>query len=285
MMFNIENQEMYVSVNSFGAELSRIKSKRDNKEIIWNGCKDIWSKTAPILFPIVGKVKNDCYMYNGKTYHINKHGFALKSEFELISKSKEKISLALKSSEETKLVYPFDFMLTVEFELNKNTLIVNHIVLNMGNETMLFSIGAHPGFNCSIGDYLEFEKLENISAYQFDDNKIIKKEMVPFLDNENIFTIKQDTFNNDALILENLNSSYVYIKSNNHKNAVKMDFGKVPFLGIWAKPGAPYVCIEPWYGIDDDYQEYGELGNKKGIQSLKRDEIFSFKYKIEILGG
>ena len=281
ILIRIENEYYTVSVNPLGAELSGIRAKDDGYEYLWQGDPAVWSGRSPLLFPIVGRLKQDCYIYQGKTYQLEKHGFAMGEMFEIAQQSDSSVSLRFSSPEKYAAVYPFRYDLTVTFALDGKSLIVSHRVTNRDTSPMYFSLGAHPGFHTHEGAYLEFPLPETVMAQRFDDDKIIRPERTPFLNGERIFHLQKHTFDDDAYVLEGLRSPYVRVVDPAAGRSVRVSFGKAPFLGIWAKPGAPYVCIEPWCGIDDDTKQSGVLKEKKGIVSLNGGENFDFSYVIE----
>lgn len=281
MLYTIENELYTAQVNSMGAELHSMKSKTDSTEYIWYGNPEIWYGQAPVLFPVVGQVINDTYTWKGKQYNMPKHGLARKLEFKLKSQEKSKVVFSLESTSSTLEKYPFDFELLVGYELKGSKLIASHKVINKSNGEMYFSLGAHPGFNCEIGDTIEFEKAETMCTERISSDNLIVDEKFPFLNNEKSFVITEDIFKADALILSGFSSEKVTLKSPNLGRAIEFTFGKIPFLGIWAKPGAPYVCIEPWYGVNDSHHDYGEISNKRGIQHLEKNEEFNFVWSAE----
>lgn len=282
MIFKIENEFLSVEINDLGAELHSLKSKRSKAEYLWQGDSKIWSGRSPILFPIIGQLYQGKFNYNGKDYNLPKHGFARESLFEATAINSSSVVFSLFSNEETLLVYPFAFELSVKFEVKNNALIVTHSVVNTDNKTIYFSIGAHPGFNCKLGDFLEFEKAETLLTERIDENAIIIDEKFPLLENSKSIEITKDIFINDALFLTGYKSSCIKLRSPGHSRELRFNFGDAPFLGIWAKPAAPYVCIEPWYGTNDSYHPVKDIGQKRGIQSLGVKETFSFKWSAEI---
>ena len=276
MIYTIENNHYTAQVNSMGAELHSFSSKQSGSEFVWYGKKEIWSGQAPILFPVVGQVINDTITVKGKDYYLQKHGFARKREFELVSLEQSKVTFSLKSDEDTLKQYPYEFELLVSYELDGNVLKASHTVKNLNDGEMYFSFGAHPGFNCEVGDTIEFEKNETLCTERISSDNLIINEKFPLLDNEKTITITKEIFEPDALILSDVQSEYVTINSPNLNRKIKVTFGKTPFLGIWAKPGAPYVCIEPWFGVNDSREPYGEFSHKRGIQRLEKGEEFIF---------
>ncbi len=283
MIYKIENEYLSAEINDYGCELHSIRSKKSSTEYLWQGDPSIWSGRSPILFPIIGRLLDDKFNYKGKDYSLPKHGFARSSYFELVNIDEDSAVFLLKYNESTLQCYPFKFDLNIHFKLTDNYIVVSHTVINKSEDELYFSIGAHPGFNCKIGDYLEFSENETINTERIDDNAIIIEEKFPLLNNDKKISITSDIFNNDALFLSGMKSTMVSLKSVHNTREVRFDFGKAPFLGIWAKPAAPYVCIEPWYGINDDYSVKRDISEKRGIQKLNSFESFEFSWAAQII--
>lgn len=282
MLCEIENECLSAKINDFGAELSSLKSKQSGVEYLWQGNPSIWNGRSPILFPIIGQLLNGKFTINGNDYYLPKHGFARERFFSLSQSEDSYAKFTLSSDDKSIPVFPFRFELSVSFKLDNNRIIVSHEVFNKDEKEMYFSIGAHPGFNCALGDYLEFDKSEFLSTERIDENAIIIDEKFPLLENTSIIEITKDIFIHDALFLSGLNSSRIILKSPRHNRELHFDFESAPFLGIWAKPGAPYVCIEPWYGINDSYKKVNDISEKRGIQKLAPQKSFFFKWSAEI---
>ena len=153
-------------------------------------------------------------------------------------------------------------------------------VINKTKGEMYFSVGAHPGFNCNVGDVIEFEQTETLATERIDKENLIIPEKFPFMENEKSFVITKEIFEPDALILSDIKSEKLRIKG---ENEIEFTFGKCPFLGIWAKPGAPYVCIEPWYGVNDGRDVKSDISEKRGIERLGEGETFEFSWTAEII--
>lgn len=283
MYYTIKNDLYSAQINEKGAELHSWKKRRLGQEYIWQGDPCIWSGQAPVLFPIVGRLLDDKYRFGGREYTMEKHGFARNSVFTPISSSANKIVFSLKSSDATREVYPFDFELLVSFELDGSTLRSSNTVVNRGDGMMYFSVGAHPGFNCAMGDYLRFEKLETIGTEKIDENSINMGETAPLLDYEDTITITPELFLGDALILNGLKSETVTLGSPDNGDRLLFRLGRAPFLGIWAKPGAPYVCIEPWYGVNDGSTYKDDISQKRGIVALKPFGVFLQEWSVTAL--
>jgi len=280
MIHTIQNEKLAISVKSLGAELSSVFKKTNNTEHLWQGEPNVWSGQSPILFPIIGRLLNDEFTYGGKAYTLEKHGFARRREFSLVDKTSDKLTFLLESNAETRVMFPFDFKLYITYEIVENSVKVSHVVENVGSDKMYFSLGAHPGFVCEIGDTLEFEKNEVAISKFLDKDGILCGKTEKILDNDNKIVITETVFDDDALIFEGLKSDYVTLKT--ARGNVKMTFGCAPYLGVWAKPAAPYVCIEPWFGVSDSYERYGEIANKPGIVGLEAGNKFIFEYEIQV---
>lgn len=283
MTTTISNSILKASINHAGAELFSIKDKQDN-EYIWEGNPDFWGKHSPVLFPIVGTLKNNTYKINGKEYHLPRHGFARDMEFSLIEKTENKAIFSLKSSEETLEKYPFEFELELIYTLKESALELEYKVINCSKEKMPFSIGAHPAIALpnNFEDYaFQFEKEENLKYYLLENDLISSKTKVLETKN-NLVALNYELFKNDALIFKTLESKSLTIL-NNSKPYVKVDYKDFPSLGIWTKENAPFICIEPWLGYSDTEENTGDLYEKEGILTLNTNKDFSAKFSITIL--
>lgn len=279
MIHSIENEHLRLSVKSFGCEITSIKSKNTEYEFMCQGNPQIWSGQAPILFPIIGRLIDDKYIFDGKEYTMEKHGFARRNEWEFITGDKNSMTFRLTDNENTRTMYPFSFELRVTFTLNENTLKVKHEVENKTDGTMYFSLGAHPAFNCEIGDKLTFSKNEELKTEKID---LVRSLRLPgkfsFPQDNGTITITKDIFNEDALILSSFESDSLTLHSDNNSRKIKFTFGNAPYLGIWAKPGASYVCIEPWYGVNDSLEKKDDFSKKDAINALGKNETFVFEW-------
>lgn len=275
----IENKNFVVKIAPKGAELYNITSKKDGYEYLWQGDESVWSGRSPLLFPVVGRVHDDELLIKGEMYKTPKHGFARSKNFESVQNAENEVCFFIKSDEETKEVYPYDFEMYITYTLEEDGLLIKYVIKNKTNETMYFSFGAHPGFNCEIGDVLEFEKEENLLKLEMNENAYIFKAE-PFLNNEKCIEIKEDTFIKDAIMFEKTKSNKITLKRKNGFD-VLVEYNEAPFLGIWAKPGAKYVCIEPWFGINDYEGKKVSIEEKKGIVMLDTEKDFVYSMKIK----
>ena len=281
MIYKAENNNFTLAVKEMGAELNSLKSKKSGFEFIWDGNEEYWYGQSPILFPIIGRLLDDKYRLNGCEYTMPKHGIVRKKPFTLVESTNDSLTFVQTDDEESINIYPYKFGLKVKFTLTDNGLVVDHTVTNKSDSVMYYSFGAHPAFNCEIGDYLEFNKDTALTTERIDHDSILIEEKFPVDMNDNKVIITKDIFNDDALILSNYNSDVVTLKSNNHNRQIKFNF-KSPLLGVWAKPGAPYVCIEPWWGVNDNYDKKDDLSQKRGIMALEPSKSETFSWSVEI---
>ncbi len=283
MLYTIENDYLRAQIKDDGAELHSLIGRQNGFEYIWQGDPAVWYGQAPVLFPIIGRLLNDRYRYGGQEYVMQKHGFARKRTFSLVSCARNEAQFVLRSDDATRASYPFEFELYVRFELLGNSLRATHTVFNRDDKDMFFSLGGHPGFNCAIGDWLEFDEPETLDTQTIDSESIRIAEHTPVLREEKRITITEHIFDRDALILTGMRSRAVTLGSDAHERRVRFTFGDVPYLGVWAKPGAPYVCIEPWCGVNDDRTERSDISEKEAIVRLSAGDMFDLVYTAEIL--
>lgn len=280
MIHYIENDILKIGVKEYGCELSSVFSKKDNYEYLWQGDESIWYGQSPILFPIVGRLIDDKYTLNNIEYTMPKHGFARKMNWSLLSKEDDTMSFILSETEDTLNIFPYKFDLIVTYTIEENKLKVNHCVVNKNDCDMYFSLGAHPGFNCNINDKLVFDEDETLSTEKIDlVNSLRLPETYPVLDNSREIIITEHIFDEDALILHGIKSKNITLKHSDDKHTVVFDMGNSPYLGIWAKPAAPYVCIEPWYGVNDSFERKNDFSQKDAINRLASEDIFNFAWE------
>lgn len=282
MVYCIENEFLKIGVKSFGAELTSVVSKKSGEEYLWQGNPEIWSGQSPILFPVIGRLLGDSYTFRNKEYSMMKHGFFRRRESGLVSHEKSKIEFMQTEDSETEKIYPFKFEVHIIFELIGSAVRVTHTVINKNDDKMYFSMGAHPAFNCALGDKLIFDEKENLDTVSIDSESLRIPGSSPVLRNDDTITITKDIFNNDALILSGIKSKHITLADGNNNKRIRFDFGSSPYLGIWAKPGAPYVCIEPWWGINDSHEKKDDFSQKDAIIELEKNKTFSFYWQAEI---
>lgn len=290
MEYIIENENLRISVDDQGAELKSIFGKNNKIEYLWQGNPYFWGRRAPILFPIVGKLKDNTYTYQGKNYQFSQHGFARDMVFEMISHEDSKISFLLKSNEATRFVYPFEWTLKVSYHIDGNKLFVYVAVNNTSStDELWFSVGFHPAFNVPIEQGTNDQKA---FVLQFNKDKTANKRLLEHglvgnsfelgMENSKI-PLENETFIKDALVFQDLKTDQITLRSSESDRSLVFSFDDFPYLGIWSKPSAPFVCIEPWHGIADTVDHDGNLVTKEGIKSLKPTETFSCGYSVEVL--
>lgn len=279
----ISNSILKASIKHAGAELFSLKDNQ-NKEYIWEGNPDFWGKHSPVLFPIVGTLKNNTYTIDKKEYQLSRHGFARDMEFKLVEKTGNSAVFSLESNAETLKKYPFEFELQLIYTLESTSLNIEYIVINKGETKMPFSIGAHPAIALpeNFENYsFKFEKQEPLK-YNLLENDLISNKTETLKTTENVVPITYKLFENDALVFKTLESNSLTILENN-KPYVQVDFEDFPSLGIWTKDQAPFVCIEPWFGYSDTADNSGDLFKKEGILVLEIDQSFHSQFSIKIV--
>lgn len=288
MIYKIENEFLKVEVNSFGAELKSLKTQNDGLEYLWNGDEKYWNRKAPVLFPIVGKLKEDFYIFENIKYEMKQHGFARDYEFKVVEQGMDYVILLLESDETTMKLYPFSFDFYISYKLDDNKLITYYKVINKSKDKMYFSLGAHPAFNWPLLDgnksdyFLEFDFEENLLSYKLENGTICDKRVDIKLEEKKI-KLDEKLFLNDALIFEDLDIKTIIYKNSINNKSIKLDFEKFKYLGIWSKPtGSPFICLEPWCGIADFSDTNQKLEDKIGINKLEKNEIFEVDFTIEL---
>lgn len=280
-MIVLENQILRASIQHKGAELTSLIKKENGEEYLWQADPAYWNRHAPVLFPIVGRLKDNRFEYNGKSYILGQHGFARDSSFACIQVSSDSAIFRLTGSDLESIVYPFDFEFEVQYSLDGNTLHQQFTCLNKGTEVMYFSFGGHPAFNADPIDACELHFSPGLEHDVFAlSGGCIMDTPVSHLNTSNI-ALNAHSFDSDALIFNNLKNTIISL--NQHKTEkLRVHTDHMPYLGIWSKPGAPFVCIEPWDGVADFENHDGNIKTKRGIISLDPQKRFTNGFKIEI---
>ena len=288
-MVTLENEYLKVNVNAFGAQLSSIIDKNDGLEHIWQGNPDVWSFHAPNLFPVVGGCINDSILVDGQTYPIKRHGFARTSNFKKIESSPNHAQFALRYNEDTLLSFPYKFEFQVIYHLHKNQLQVIYKVVNLDDKIVYFSVGGHPAFNVPFtyrenyeDYYLEFDEPENPPAHALSNKGFFNGDTKNINIVDNKLFLNHDLFKNDAIVLKNLISRKVILKSTQHNKTIEVEFPHFNYLGVWTKPSAPFLCIEPWLGCADTEGQQTEFSKKEAIQEVAHGHVFETEFCIKI---
>lgn len=287
--FIIENNRLSVKVNAFGAELSSVISKESNIEYIWQADKSVWARYAPNLFPIVGKLKNEQYLYQSNTYRLPQHGFARDQEFTCIEQTENKLVFELSDTEELRKNYPFQFKFKVIYSLVENGLTIQYSVFNPATDNDLyFSVGAHPAFNCPLQNNEQFEDYElvfpdkhTLIINTLNDGLITSNTKEINLDKERL-PVNKSLFAKDALVFLDDQINEVSLVSKKTQHGVRLRSENWPFFGIWSKPQTEqFVCLEPWFGIADSDTTSGDLTEKTGIIKLQASQQFDCSFSIK----
>ena len=282
----IKNHMMSLTVAEHGAEITSIQL--EGIERMWDADPAFWGRTAPVLFPIVGALKDNSYRYEGQTYSMGQHGFARDMDFALTDQTEDKLEFTLSDNEETYEKYPFHFQLQIIYEIFQNQCRVTWKVKNMDDKTMYFQIGGHPAFACPCeGGMIRDDYSVRAGEYPllevaFLENGLLSNEKEL---HSNEFVLEEDTFARDAFILQNETIGHLELV-NHLSNQVKVRVSAdVPAWGIWstADKKAPFVCLEPWYGRCDKEDFEGELSEREYMQSLESGEEFTGGYLMELL--
>ena len=265
-----------IVTKTHGAELESIRFNGEEK--LHDGLKD-WNRHAPVLFPIVGKLRNGETIIEDHVYKMGQHGFARDMNFEKIGEN----SYLLKYNEETLQKFPYKFEFKICYEVLEDSVTTKYEIKNIDNKSICFGLGGHPAFCCDYANgELEFEQVEDeVQVYQLVDGlvKLEEEDKTKFII-ENKMKLHPNIFDDDAIILKNLKSNKVVLKENNQK-LLEFDFTDFPILGIWSKPGAKFICIEPWLNTADKVDSNGKYENKENLIHLKPGEIFKCSYSVK----
>ena len=277
----LQNQFLQAEINLQGAELIFFGNKITGN-ILWSKQTDHWNRIAPNLFPIVGRLLNDSYELAGKSYKMTQHGFARDREFEVVEQSEIMLRLRLVSDAQSMDVYPYFFVFDVCYSLAENGIVISYETQNTGKETMYYSVGGHPAF------YLE-EALENYYL-EFDADVQLEREELSgsYFSGETTYygvstqlNLGDELFENDAFVLKKPEFKSVSLKHISGKTLVQMNCNSWTAIGFWTKKGAPFLCIEPWWGWADHADASGKLEEKAGIRKLNPGEKERLEYSIE----
>ena len=283
-MVELKNDLLTIKVAEMGAELQSVKDN-GGREYMWQAGEK-WPRHSPILFPIVCSVNNDTYTVDGKEYHLPRHGFARDTMFKVVSQNAEKVTMALHDNEETLKVYPYKFNLAVTYRLEDNKVHVIWHVENTDTKEIHFQIGGHPAFNMPSGKLEGVIKLDNEEPMDalksYIDGSHEMKE-IPLDADMGIVEISNNLFRDDSVKIHKCQTHRAMLMDTDGEPAVTVDY-KCPVIAFWSpfdKP-APFVCIEPWYGLGDPRGFCGEFKDKPLMNHLQPGASFMSKYTITI---
>lgn len=292
MVYELNNEKLTVRFSSLGAEMISLKENKSGQEYLWQGDKQYWGRRSPILFPLVGRLREDKYLYDNQEYHMSQHGFARDMEFECVSENKQELWFALEATPVTREIYPFDFRLEIGYALHEATVEVMWKVTNPDEEDdMYFSIGGHPGFLCPLhqgekqSDYsIWMDRPEDVLFSKIDLDTGLMFNYKNQLNLSNGRRLLQDGFFDEgAYIIEDYQVRQVSLVDPENMPYLTVSFS-APLVGIWSpeKKNAPFVCIEPWYGRCDRETFDGTWKNREWSNRLAPGAVFERSYQIKV---
>ncbi|MBS1746704.1 MAG: aldose 1-epimerase family protein [Bacteroidetes bacterium] len=285
-MIQLLDGKLLVAINEKGAELQTVQL--NGLEYLWQADTSFWAKHSPVLFPIIGELKDGAFMYNNKEYKLSRHGFARDRMFVAEQLSQKAAIFTLQSDEATLMVYPFPFIFQVEYALTATTVACTYHVKNIGEHIMYFSVGGHPAFNVPLNKNLKYKDY----ALEFNDDEALDRyllhkgltgnETEKILLQNKTLPLEPSLFYTDAIVLKHIKSNEIKLFSNNDVHGLKFKFDGFPYFGIWAAVDAPFVCLEPWCGIADNIFHDQQLIHKEGINKLSPGEHWQRTWSIEL---
>ncbi|MCR5536200.1 MAG: aldose 1-epimerase family protein [Succinivibrio sp.] len=286
MFYELENEVLSLKFRTFGGEMCSIKEKSDGTEYIWNGDESWWKFCSPILFPIVGNVRDGKYRHEGKTYELSTHGFSRTSEFAMIGQTSDSIEFELRYSDATLKGYPFKFALRIKYVLKGKTITVQWTVENLDTKEIYFCIGAHPALRTQRNDsekfedyYLDFGTEQHSDTYVVDPKVLVLHEKRPDINGKTL-ALAYENFKGGVHIYDDLTTDTITLRNHKNSKSISIKFPNFQSVGIWTpeRGGAPFVCVEPWYG-HADYADYdGEFKDREGTQSAPVGGKFTTSY-------
>jgi galactose mutarotase-like enzyme len=266
----LSSADLSVEIDPLGAQLSVLRD-RAGRDLLWHGDANVWAGRAPILFPIVGSLAGGSYLLGPKRYALSRHGFARGKLFETLSATSSDAVFRLRANDDTLAVYPFRFELEVAFALAGPTLSVTASVRNAGDEEMPASLGFHPGFRWPLpygqarsSHFIRFEADEPAPVRRIDSDGLLSPETHATPIERQRLMLTDELFSNDVLILDRIESRAVSYGAQDGPR-IEIGFPDARYLGLWTKPGAPFICIEPWQGVTDSAGFSGDIRQKPGI--------------------
>lgn len=290
MSILLSNANLELKLKETGAEMTSLISKNTGKQWLWNGNASVWNRHAPHLFPIVGSLRNDKYSYDGKVYNLPRHGFARDADFEIVEQKDNSVEFELRAEQGSLFPgYPFPFSLRIVYTLHEKAVSVRYYVKNIGDKTMFYSLGAHPGFTINhvtgqgINHFdLEFSCAERLQRHLLTKDGLHSGRYEDIHMDNGVLHLTDQLFMNDAIIIENCRSEFVVLRNEDRSYHLRVSFSNFPHLGIWKKPYANFICIEPWAGLADKHDASGELTEKEGIMELASGGEDKYQMIIEI---
>ena len=285
----LENSKLRAVINEHGAELVSLLAKDTQIQYMWSGDSKYWGRHSPVLFPIEGRVKDDTYQIDGKSYHLTQHGFARDMDFMVIEQTETSACFELRATKETKQKYPYDFVLQLAYQLDDNGISVTYRVVNPMEETIYFGIGAHPAFSTKL------ELADQYTDYEVQISPAKKRLHIPLKDGyldldqtalkDTDLAVSHELFKDDAIIY-NLEQepAVITLKSKKHGHGVSIEADDAKAVGIWSCYPAKgdFVCLEPWWALSDPITADGDFKHKYAINELAATGEFKTGFKINV---
>ena len=282
-MFKLRSTTVEIIINPLGAEIQQLKHATHGN-ILWQKNDQIWNRFAPILFPIVGRLINDQYTLNDQSYTMRQHGFARDQVFQVMGHSEDSITLRLTDNEQTRAQYPFRFELLVKYTLYQDKLEIEHRVTNLDTAELFYSLGGHPGFHIDgkLSEYyLDFGADYSLKQHLITGNYYNGKTKEIQLSRK--FQLSDDLFTSDAIVIKSPPFKSIGFGKTNGPKLLTLHCDTWTAVGLWTKPGAPFFCIEPWWGWADTLNSSGNMKEKEGIISLEPGTHSTHQFSIEFL--
>jgi galactose mutarotase-like enzyme len=285
---SLNSGDLSVEVDPLGAQLSSLRD-RAGRDLLWGGDPSIWAGRAPLLFPIVGALAGGRYRLGSATYPLPRHGFARVKHFEVVDASSGAATLRLRADEGTLQVYPFQFELDVRFALDGPTLSVTTSVRNLGADDMPASVGFHPGFRWPLpfggarsSHFIEFAMDEPDPVRRLNAAGLLTPEPHPTPISHRRLTLADELFQDDVIIFDRIQSRHVTYGADEGPR-IRVSYPDAPYLGIWTKPRAPFICIEPWHGVADPEGFAGDFRTKPGVFTVAAGSALSTQLIVTLL--
>lgn len=292
MQYTITTASSAAVIDSMGAQLLSLQDVLGN-EYVWQRDPTYWGKSAPILFPIVGRLLNGRIQIEGREYEMPQHGFARDLEFTLYEQGKSTICFLLRESSQTRQMYPYKFELYVRFTLQGGALTTAYTVRNPNEGTMQFCIGGHPAFCCPLcegddfEDYeLQFEHPETVRSPILSDGVACYSRTNDFLAGGDVLPLRYELFDDDAIILDGLKSRKITLISRKSRRGLNFDFPDYSTVAFWTPPKkqAPFLCFEPWHGMGcRDDENAAVLEEKRGVVVLAKGNEFNARFTVSFI--
>lgn len=285
----VSSADLSAAIDPLGAQLSSLRDHA-GRDLLWQGDPAVWAGRAPVLFPIVGTLAGGTYRVGSKTYALSRHGFARGRMFEVLNSSPSAASFVLRADDSTFAVYPFHFELQIAFALAGPTLTATASVRNAGNEALPASVGFHPGFRWPLpygaeraAHFIEFEVDEPAPVRRIDSDGLLSPDRHPTPIIGKRLALRDELFRDDVVILDQINSHSVFYGAESGPR-LEIAFPDARYLGIWTRPGAPFVCIEPWQGVTDPAGFNRDFHEKPGIFTVAPGATHSMTMTIMLRG-